>query len=79
MNMCRVLPLSCLFNIKAYTADITKTSEFNSTAGFTNVSSAPVTIYNKVQHCNQYCMYGVYSGYTTYNMHVFVYYTYVYV
>jgi vacuolar protein sorting-associated protein 13A/C len=32
---------------EAYSVDITKTSEFSSTAGFTNISSAPVTIYNK--------------------------------
>lgn len=33
---------------KAYTADVTISSEFSSTAGFRNVSSAPVTVYNKV-------------------------------
>ena len=33
---------------KAYTADVTVSSEFSSTAGFRNVSSAPVTVYNKV-------------------------------
>ena len=57
MCVCVYLEILSNFNLiiafsmcfaQAYSVDITKTSEFSSTAGFTNISSAPVTIYNKV-------------------------------